>query len=102
MSIHPVLIDRRPAFLSGRSSSSSLLLLPTGGGLLLESMLAALESVTRARPIVLPRFERTEDYTRALRRVIPAMRVEDGTPSLIDHLSTAPSSTAAVAQAATN
>jgi lipopolysaccharide/colanic/teichoic acid biosynthesis glycosyltransferase len=71
MRLFPVLIDSRPAYLSGSSESISLLLAPLGAGSILGYLDSCVATVSHSAPIVLSAFETDPAYEKAVRRACP-------------------------------
>jgi lipopolysaccharide/colanic/teichoic acid biosynthesis glycosyltransferase len=74
VTIIPILLDARPAYL-GSQSTQSLALLPTGNGVLLQEIAPALAAVTSSRLVVVPRFASDAAYAAAVRAVHPNVDV---------------------------
>jgi lipopolysaccharide/colanic/teichoic acid biosynthesis glycosyltransferase len=73
MTIIPVLLDSRPAYLGADSGSCSLLALPTGNGPLVADLAAKVSGVTAHPPIVVSKFATSSDYERSLKVACPRL-----------------------------
>jgi lipopolysaccharide/colanic/teichoic acid biosynthesis glycosyltransferase len=71
VTVIPVLLDSRPAYMDRAAAPTSLLLLPMGRQTVLDHLLSSLSDVTSARPLVLCTFEPDSDYERAMRALSP-------------------------------
>lgn len=71
MTLIPVLLDSRPAFLGSDPRSCSLLGLPTGNGPLIRELVARVSGVTAHPPIVITNFTTGPEYERELRVACP-------------------------------
>jgi lipopolysaccharide/colanic/teichoic acid biosynthesis glycosyltransferase len=67
MSLSPLIIDRRPAYLGGTKSAASLLTLPAGCGSVLDHLLSCLDGSADGRALVVPSFETDPSYEEAVR-----------------------------------
>ena len=83
MNLHPVLLDRRPSFLTGggAGAADSLLLLPIDRERLIGRLLRQLDQQAR-RPLVLPTFAGSAAYAAAIRATCPAALVLDSASDL--------------------
>jgi lipopolysaccharide/colanic/teichoic acid biosynthesis glycosyltransferase len=82
MTIIPVLLDSRPAYLDRGVAPSSLLLLPMGTGTLLGQFASRLAVATASRPLVLPTFEPGGRYEDAVRAAGAGVEVVPGLAAL--------------------
>ena len=73
MRVFPVILDRRPGYLTVGGKPRSLLLLPVGTSTLLSHLHSTLLAATRNPPTVLTPFEPDEAYTEAVREACPAV-----------------------------
>lgn len=73
MRVFPVILDRRPGYLTVGGTPRSLLLLPVGTSTLLSHLHSTLLAATRNPPTVLTPFEPDEAYTEAVREACPAI-----------------------------
>jgi lipopolysaccharide/colanic/teichoic acid biosynthesis glycosyltransferase len=85
--LFPVLLDSRPGYL-GRSEPGSLLLMPLGRTTLLDHIHTELQEARREKLTVVPAFEPTPAYEKAVRDACPGVRAIVYAAELAGHLST--------------
>lgn len=73
MTVFPVIIDSRPAYLGNGEVPSSLLLAPLGTGTLLQDIRTGLTAATGETLTVVPTFDPSPEYVRAIRESEPAV-----------------------------
>ena len=86
MSVIPVLLDERPAYLGSGDIPTSLLLLPVGAGTVLGELVERVAEVASRPPVVLPAFAPGPRYLEALRRDEPGLAGVVGPELLRDPL----------------
>ena len=87
MKVFPVLLDTRPGYL-GRSAPGSLLLMPVGRSTLLGHIHDALKDVGRQKLTVVPAFEPTPHYEKAVHDACAGVDAIVYAQELAGHLST--------------
>jgi hypothetical protein len=88
MSVHPILVDSRPAYVGRKSRTPSLLLLPIGKDTLVAHLTAQLREVTAYRPVVIPPADAGEGYAEQIAAAAPGVRVLGNPRSVADLLGT--------------
>ncbi len=88
MSIHPVLVDSRPAYLRRGALMPSLLLLPIGRDSLVQHLTSRLGEVTAYRPIVIPPADAGPGYADEITALSPGARVLEKPVGISDLLGT--------------
>ena len=86
MSIHPVLLDRRPSFRARFGPADSVLGVPVGGGRLLTRVAAQLAALTDVRVTVLPTFAPNGEYEAILRAALPNVELLESAHALRQRL----------------
>jgi acetyltransferase-like isoleucine patch superfamily enzyme len=86
VTIVPVLLDQRPAYLGGDTSVESLLLVPTAEGTLVGEIARALTLVTSHRPYVMPAFDADAEFEARVRTAWPDARALTSTSALSNML----------------
>jgi lipopolysaccharide/colanic/teichoic acid biosynthesis glycosyltransferase len=67
MTIFPIIVDSKPAYLEGDEAPRSLALMPCGSAIILTEVAGRLREATRRQPVVLRTFDAPAAYDQALR-----------------------------------
>ena len=86
MTVIPIVLDSRPAYLGGSEGAISLLMLPLGARTLLDQVVAWLSGISAERPRVLPTFEPDVRYVGRVREAAAGIEVLPSAAALRDYL----------------